>query len=153
MIIKTTKDFEMIKGIVLEPEMYERASDDYTDPDKFNPALQEWIGCFTDGESPECVGLLSVTEETASVLNIHMHIPKKYRGKNSFLIGNGMINFLIKHRPKRCIKIDIKIPDIYPEVIRFAEKCGFQKEGIDRKSFLKNGLIIDRIMMGRCLNE
>jgi hypothetical protein len=151
MILKTTKDYGLVRKILLESEMYKRISDDYTDPEKFYPSLQTWIGCFTENEKPECVGLLSVTEETNSVLNIHMHIPEKHRGKNSFLIGNGMIEFLIKHRLKRCVKLNIKIPVIYPEVVRFAEKCGFEKEGVDRKSFLKNGEIVDRVILGRCI--
>jgi hypothetical protein len=141
-MIKITKDYKMIKDILLnDKEMFDRISDDYTNPENFNPSKVNWIGFF---ENNKCLGLLMVHEESSIVLNIHMHIPKKYRGKRSFEIGHGMIEYLCTYCDERFVKINAKIPTIYPDVIRFAEKCGFEMCGIDTKSFLKNSKYYNR---------
>lgn len=149
MSIQQTKDYEMIKDMFLnDTELYERISDDFTDPEKFVPENSLYLGWFEDNI---CKAVLMIHPENAIVLNIHMHIPKKYRGKNSLKMGLGLIEHLIETRNKRYVKINAKIPDLFPDVIRFAEKCGFQKEGTDRKSHIKNGKYYDRILYGRII--
>lgn len=148
-MIQETENYNMIKDMLLnDEELFERISDDFTNPDLFDPAKQKWLGWFEDNE---CLGLLSVHPENAIVLNMHIHIPGKYRGERSFEIGNGLIQFLIDNCNKQFIKINIKIPEIYPDVIRFAEKCEIEKEGVDKHSFLKNGEIYNRIIMGKII--
>ena len=148
-MIKQTKDYEMIKSMIIDDtEMFDRISDDYTDLSKIDISQSIWLGYFKDGI---CQGLLSAHEENAIVLNIHIHIPIKYRGKHSVEICTRLIDYLYKNSDERFVKINIKVPVIYPDVIKFAKKCGFEKEGIDRKSFKKNGLFHDRIIMGKII--
>ncbi|GEM_PF-3666357 len=146
MIIKQTKNFKLIKKILFDPEMFARVSDDYTNTDNFNPEKSEWFGCF---ENDQCKGLLSVHEENAVVLNIHMHIPRQFRGNDSLKIGKSLIDYLENNCDERFVKINAKIPVLFPDVIKFAKKCGFKKEGNDRKSYLKVGKYYDRIMFGK----
>lgn len=144
-MIKFTDDYGMIRRMLTEdPEMLSRISDDHTDPSRWDPCSSEWIGWF---ESGRCLGLMSVSEENATVLNIHMHIPEQHRGPRSFEIGNGLIDYLIENCDNRFVKINVKIPVCFPDVIRFAEKCGFIRQGIDSRSHLKDGVHHDRQMM------
>ena len=45
-------------------------------------------------------------------------------------------------------RIETEIPLLFPDVIRFTEKCGFTKEGIKRKNYYKNGKMHDSQTMG-----
>lgn len=149
MSIKITKDYKMIKKMLLEDkELYERISDDFTNVDKLRLGESEWFGFFENGD---CLGLLSVHEETAVVMNIHIHIPKKNRGPRSFEIGNGLIDYVVENCDKRFIKINLKIPVCFPDVVKFAEKCGFEREGTDMLSHFKNGEKFDKACMGRTI--
>lgn len=148
-MIKQTKDYEMIKKMLIEDkELFERISDDYTDISKYDPSKSEWLGWF-DGD--ECKALLSIHEENAVVLNIHIHIPAKNRGKDSFAMGNGLLRHLEKTCLKRFVKINAKIPQIYPDVIKYAEKNGFEIEGIDKMSYIKKGKLYNRVILGKLI--
>lgn len=150
-MIRQTKDYEMIKKmLIVDKELYERISDDYTDIEKYDPSKSDWLGWF-DGD--ECKALLSIHEENAVVLNVHIHIPAKHRGKGSFMMGNSLLKHLEKNCLKRFVKINAKIPELYPDVIRYAEKNGFEVEGIDRKSYIRDGKIYDRFMLGKLIER
>ena len=43
-----------------------------------------------------------------------------------------------KNIKKQYIKLNTQVPSIYPEVIKWAEKFGFEKYGVDKESYLKN---------------
>lgn len=148
-MIKITTDYDMIKAMLWDDqELYNRISDDFTSIDRWNPKLSMWLGWFEDDV---CKGLLSVTEQNAIVLEIHLHVPKKYRGKDSFKIGNGIIQHLADNCDKRFVKINARIPECYKDVVRFSEKCGFDQEGLDRKSYLKNGKYYNTVLIGRII--
>jgi len=148
-MIKQTQNYEMIKTMLLDDkELFNRISDDYTNTALWDPKKSIWVGYF---DNEDCMALLSVHEENSIVLNMHMHIPKKNRGKKSFKIGNSLIDYAIEHCNKRFVKINVKIPVIYQDVIKFAKKVKFEEEGLDKKSFKKNGKIFDRIIMGRVI--
>jgi hypothetical protein len=140
----------MIKRMLFgDKELYDRISDDYTAKAEFNPFNYSWLGWF---EGKICKGLLQIHEENAIVLVIHINIMKKYRD-NAFEIGNGLLRHLEKTCPERFVKINVKIPVIFPDVVRYAEKNGFVKEGTDRQSYKKNGKIIDRVMLGKFIER
>jgi len=132
-----------------DDELYKRISDDYTHIVRFKPEKSIWLGWFDD----ECKALLSVHEENAIVLIIHIHIPLKYRGKDSFKMGNGLLKHLEDICDKRFVKINAKIPEMYPDVVKYAEKNGFEREGIDRQSYIKNGEISNRIILGKLIKR
>jgi hypothetical protein len=132
-----------------DKELFDRISDDYTDPKNFHPEKHLWLGWF-DGKI--CKGILQVSEENSIVLIIHINIMKKHRA-NAFEIGNGLLRHLEKTCHKRFVKINAKIPVIFPDVVKYAEKNGFEKEGIDRMSYIKNGVVHDRVMLGKLIER
>ena len=48
----------------------------------------------------------------------------------------------------RCKKLVTNVPAYNRAALRFARQGGMVQEGINRKSYLKNGKMIDQIMMG-----
>jgi hypothetical protein len=148
-MIKEIKNYAIVRQMFFEDkELYSRISDDYTTPDGWNPTNYQFLGWF-DGDV--CKAILQIHPENSIVLIIHINIPKKYRGPDSFKMGNGLLTYLEKNCDEKFVKINAKIPVCYPDVIKFAEKNGFEKEGIDRKSYVKNKRYFDRAIMGKVL--
>lgn len=148
-MIRRTVDYGMVKEMLTgDPDLLDRITDDYVDSACWTPERSLWLGWFEDDE---CKSLLEVAPENRTVVSIHIYIPRKNRGKASFTMGSGLLNHLIDNLDKRVAKINAKIPVLYPDVVRFAEKNGFEVEGVDRQSHMKDGSLHDRIILGRVL--
>jgi RimJ/RimL family protein N-acetyltransferase len=148
-MIKEITDYDFLKKFLWDDrELFDRISDDYTDISAWNPIVMRWFGYF-DGD--ECRGILSVHPESSVVFIIHIHIPKKHRGKDSIKIGSQLLKYVEQNSDEKYVKINAKIPVIYQDVARFAEKNGFEFEGIDRKSYRKNGEYYNRIIYGKII--
>jgi len=121
-----------------------------------------WSDIAEDGQlfedfTPECVEecWLNINDmavwcfhaENSTTLDIHVHILKAYRGQ-SVEIGYAMWEWFMNHCPGEYEKINCTIPVIHPNVKAYAELMGMVQEGVNRKSYCKNGEIIDQWMMG-----
>ena len=151
--IHLCEDLDYLQAVLIDdPEMFERSSDDYTKVDCLAcmPKEGKWLECRRDGDR---VGLCYVKFDTNSALKAHIHIPKQHRGKGTQEIGRALLKWMVENAPKSMHKINTRIPSPYKDVIRYAQSLGFQKEGIDRKSIMKNGELIDRVYMGICFDE
>jgi len=148
-MIKEITDYSVVNKMFFDDEeLFDRISDDYTSTYKWNPAAYQFLGWF-DGDV--CKAVLQIHHENEIVLIVHINIPKKYRGQDSFRMGNGLLKHLEKNCDKKFVKINAKIPVCYPDVIKFAHKNGFCVEGIDRKSYVKNKRYFDRAIMGKVI--
>lgn len=150
--ISVCKDVDYIRSVIIDDdEMYSRTSDDFT-PDNianyFGSAL--WLECKRDDKR---VGLSAIKVASNSVLNIHIHIPKKHRGKGVIDIGREVLRWVASNAGPSFFKINTKVPVIYKDVIRFAHSLGFKDEGIDRLSIMKSGKLIDRLNLGITFKE
>lgn len=127
--------------------MWSRCSDDYMvrSRDLLERINCVWLRCCYNGEN---VGLASVRAKGNSVASVHIYIPAENRGKISLLCGRAILAWIANNADDRIVKINTKIPVVYKDVIGFAVRLGFKKEGIDRKSVVKNGMLIDKVCMG-----
>lgn len=149
-MIKYTKDYNLIKRMLFgDSELNDRITSDYGDNKSFNPDNYMWIGWF---EGKTCHGLGQIEKENAITLIVHINILKKYRN-NSFEIGSGLLKYLESTCNKRYVKLNAKVPKMYPDVVRFSEKLGFIQEGVDRQSYCKNGITQDRIILGKIIER
>jgi hypothetical protein len=139
-IVKETKDIDLIKKILLEPEIYDRISDDLCPPvDKFEPPLNVvYLAGFVDAE---IIGLM-IYDYVNEQLKCHLQVLKKYRAyANQFArMAFGEV---------KNASIIAEIPTCYPEVIRFAQELGFNQVGKIEKARLKHGSWYDLNIMRR----
>lgn len=152
-MIKICKDVEYIRSVLIgDGEMYDRSSDDYTDPEAvalaFGGAM--WLECWKDHER---VGVSAIKIASNSVINIHIHIQKQFRGRGTVELGREILAWVVDNAAPRYQKINTRVPVIYKDVIRFAKALGFQCEGIDRKSIMKKGVLVDRQNLGITFDE
>jgi len=144
------EDMDYIKSVLLDPEMWERITDDYADESIIDKASCIWLVCYYY-DVP--MGIASVGSESSSVVNVHIYIPKSNRGRHTKSIGLEVLQWIKASALSHIHKVHTKIPVMHKDVIRFAHSLGFKDEGIDRASMMKNGVLIDRLNLGMALGD
>lgn len=89
-----------------------------------------FLGCFIDGE---LIGLCVFEPDNAVCINYHPNLLKKHRGKLSVPFTTGALKWLVNNAPMYQ-KVNAKFPTCYNGMSKYAEKCGFKMEGVDRFS-------------------
>lgn len=92
-------------------------------------------------------GLFILKPVTNTVLDIH---PVFLKGKRAEAIKAMYLalNWIFENCHKNLNKVIAQFPSYRKEIKLYALKCGFKVEGINRKSFLKDGKYLDQIMVG-----
>lgn len=142
---------EYIKEVMYSDEMWERCSNDYSVK---SGAVEKmgciWLKCYRDGKA---VGLATIRVYDEISVSIHIHIPKENRGRHTIEIGRDILKWVKEHAKGKLKKLTTSIPVIYKDVIRFAHYLGFKDEGINRKSIMKNGKLIDKLNLGLMIED
>lgn len=103
-----------------------------------------FLGCVTDDG---LIGIYRLHWITGVTLQGHAHILKNYRKEHSVTSCKAVMRFVLSHI-ENCKKVESYVPSVFPNVLKFLEVCGFEKEGVSRQSFLFKGQLYDRHLMG-----
>lgn len=146
-----TKDPEVIKSVLLCEKVFNCISSDgapgieeyepVTDGYTFIAGIQDVVF----GKSVP-FGLMIYKQKDSFQWECHFQVIPEYRKTHATEFAEKAINWLWSNTD--AIKIVAEIPEMFPNVIKFGEKMGFQREGINRKSYMKNGQICDQVYMG-----
>jgi len=133
------------KEILKDRELWERISEDGLSYKEYKvPDYNVYLGIQVDDK---LIGLWWLEFECSSSINIHINILKEHR-KHAFDAGNLFLSHFKDNFSEQFQKLNCKIPVIYKDVYNFTKKFGFQDEGLDRLSIVKNGELIDRYILG-----
>jgi len=146
-IVERVDDVEIIKSIMLHPEIWPTISEDNFTQEEYEPDVYVdfWLGAFVDGD---CIGLFRFHSLNGVTVQIHIQILPEYREKFAMESVKHMWKWLLDQEDTPLIKVVASIPIIYPNVIKFALANGFKEEGINRMSYKKNGKIVDQLWLG-----
>jgi RimJ/RimL family protein N-acetyltransferase len=148
-MIKPLTDKEFIMSVACHPVLWNEISEDGMNKDEWEPDLTEgWLGAY-DGET--LVGVFNLHALNSVTLKIHIMMLPQYRGELAYKAAHDALKWIVAN--VSFDKVNCEIPDIYPNVIRFAEKCGMVREGINRCSFRKSGKIHHQINLGITRSE
>lgn len=124
--------------------MWDQISQDNQDPEKFDlDSTGFWLKASENGE---LIGMLGFYQLQGIKVEFHPCIIKKHRKEHAVEAINKAIEYAFNIDTIQ--KINVIIPFSHKSVHSFALKVGFQDEGINRKSFLKNSVIYDQWYMG-----
>lgn len=137
---------EAVKDILKDPELWSRVSDGVEFDRWEPPAGHEYLGCFDDDE---LCGFFWLHGDTSTSAWLHINILKQHRSKAVDFV----CAFYQAAIQSEILKFNAKIPACYPDVYRFAKKCGFVDEGVDRQSIIKDGELVDRHILGMTKTE
>jgi len=100
------------------------------------------------GYVPELVGCFVIQKQNRACVDVHVQVLPKHRTEHAEDFGRQVIDWVWENLS--CEKMTAQIPVIYPNVKDFAERMGFEVEGINTKSFWKGGKLVDQWYLGLC---
>ena len=133
MIVEPTTNLEEIKDVILNGWIYDRITDDAC-PDTFEPPLDgvEYLGAYHNGK---IVGL-GIYHDEDGKQKFHFQMLPRFRHLAGFALKKMMRKGSF-----------VEIPDIYPDVIKFAMRCGFHMKQRNLNAHQKNGVLSDTFIL------
>lgn len=140
------KDLELIKSAITHPRVWGSVSDDAnSSAEEFTPIISDsviYLGMFVDGQF---YGLFMLHPHNAVCWEVHTCLLPNAWGKAS-VFANTCIEWVF--RETDCQRLITNVPSGNALAKRLAMSAGMQVFGINQKSFLKNGILIDQTMLG-----
>ena len=143
MIIKQTTDKAIIKEIMTHPEIWEAITNDGCDIEKWEPR-EDYMYILGTIEG-KAVGLFIIHMTDIGIHQCHVQLLPDMRKLYSLEFGKITMEWFWNNT--KINKLFALIPDIYPNVKKFAELQGFHQEGLITKSHVKNGALCSQWFM------
>lgn len=140
-----------VAASIIDDELFDRISNSRCTKEHVATSYDDsnvYIGAFIDGA---IIGAVTFNPESSSTVEIHCNFIKEFRSQAEEA-GRMIISEFMRSFPT-VFKFKALIPVTYPDVIGFSKKFGFVEEGLDRKSILKGGIMVDRIYLGATREE
>lgn len=160
--IVRTFDADYVQSVMTHPKIYPHISDDGSQAvQEFNAhALVENenilflkaqyhipVGSiFNAAGDTEPMGVFVVHPHNHITYEIHTCVLPSWWGPYALVAGRKVIQYVFQHTP--CQKLITHVPEDNRAALAYAKRCGLVQEGINRKSFLKNGKRLDQILLG-----
>lgn len=146
-----TFDVGLVYQIMTSPEIWAVVAEDGQDAMTYTPDVTS--ACYLAVYADESLVALYIFRRINGVtLEGHAQVLPQYRKRYSIATGEKVLEWVWANAPW-CHKINAWVPTIYPNVRDFAERLGFQQEGINSQSYLKNGTLHDRWLLGLTRSE
>lgn len=141
MILTRTEDNEIIKSVLCHPEIYNRIQEDGA-PNKedFEPPANAMY--ITDSHN---IAVMVYHWASNITLECHIHVLPEHR-KDASKFCQLALEWAWDNT--EATKIVAQIPDLYPDVLKFAIKNGFVIEGYNSESYMKDGNIYSQFYLG-----
>jgi len=148
MIIEDSRTLSDIAAVLLHPDIYKTISEDGAPPaSEFQIPLDDHIYLVgkVDGVP---MGVMIFHQDSAVTWWCHIQVLPGYRKAYADRFADECIDIAKSYGMKKLIA---QIPFCYPNVMAFGRAHGFEVEGINNQSYLKNGALRDQWYLGRSL--
>ena len=141
MIVNRTEDISLIKSVLCHPEIYNRIQEDgAVSREDFEPPTNAIY--ITDDQNKAVMIYHWASNIT---LECHIHVLPEHR-KEASIFCQLALEWAWDNT--EATKIVAQIPDLYPDVLKFAIKNGFVIEGLNSDSYMKDGKIHSQFYLG-----
>jgi len=140
-VIEITEDIELIKSLM--SKVWDTATADNDKFENFEPRIDNFNGWLIVSDYGNIDGIVYVEQSTTTTAVFHPYLLGK-KGSGRDMIKQVLSWFL--NTPIQ--KVNVCIPVLYKSTYNTAKKIGFIDEGVNRKSFLKNGKYHDQFLLG-----
>ncbi len=145
------EDAEFILDVLNHPEVNEKSRDDgLYEINKENIELylgSEFITILIADLDMVDIGFFLFIQHNVVTVELHTCFLPEYRGLKVFEAAQLAKDYLWGTQYR---KIVTQVPVYNKAAIFMALKCGFKKEGINKLSFLKDGILYDQYYFGLC---
>lgn len=156
MTFERTADFALVRAIMTDPALYKHGTDDFAPPrEAFQPWENPNIWYVIVREDPSLgqdhpgalLGLFILALNSAVQYEIHTRLLPRAWGPRSVEAMRSVCKWAWANVPnlKRIVG---SVPVTNRLACQFAERAGFEVYGVNRKSYMKGGQLLDQILFG-----
>jgi RimJ/RimL family protein N-acetyltransferase len=139
MIIDATRDKDRIKRILSDPWLADRITEDQAG--EIDIPIDGSVVYLVDEDDS---GVFIIQQLGAIEAEIHINMTQEGR-KVATEFATECLSLIWQQTGLK--KLVAQIPECYPDVIRFAEKMGLKREGVNEGSYLK-GRLLNKVYLG-----
>lgn len=144
MQIERTSDAELIRGVITHPAIWPHVSDDFIKDSEYYPTIEGliWLKVFDEN----LLGIYMVQRHNFISYEIHTCMLPLAWGDKAKQASKLVLDWIFSNTD--CLKLTTHVPENNPLALRYAKKAGLKEEGNNRKSIMKNGLLLDQAQLG-----
>jgi len=146
----TPEDKDLFVSIIQHPSVLPYIVDDYSSIQLYNmdAVLRiDTVYCLIYGEGV----LFILTPQNSITYDVHTCVLPQFRGEEAVSAAREGAEWMFKET--NCQKITASFPVINSGAYALARSIGMKKEGVNKKSFLRDGHLHDQIIMGLCKED
>lgn len=147
--LSQTFDLALVKKIMSEEDIWDRASDEVSIDDYQPSAHDIWLLVLSD---LDIVGIIGIHGTSSCCVDFHPYLKKKHRSKCRIMMSK-LYEWFIEYIPANYVKMNTTIPTCFRSAINSARKTGLTHEGTCRKSYIRDGELYDRYYLGITRDE
>ena len=142
--IEVLTDEKVINEFLLHEVIFQECFEDGEEREERELDFRNWayLGCYGDGLE----ALMECRIVNLSTLELHFKALPHIRGKKALNYAKATISHIFDKLSVN--KLNTLAPEYRKQNQRFIVMCGFQREGISRESFYKDGRYWDQICYG-----
>jgi len=146
-MINRSFDYDLIRKIITNPKIYPMSSDDKSPPpNQYRPPENELIYYLIPEDSGKPLGVFVCVPQNVICYEIHTCLLPEAWGGLAKQAAEHLISWMFERTD--CKKLITNVPAYNRLALRFAKAAGLVEFGVNSKSYLKNGLLHDQIMLG-----
>ena len=144
MILTRTRDMGLVGSIVAHPAIWPHIHDDATAEFQPIPDHEAMHWMLVDDGAP--AGVFLVHAHNTVCYEMHTCLLPRTWGQQAKDAAQMLLRWAFEDTD--CQKMITTVPAYNRPALRFAKAGGMSQEGINRASFMRNGELIDQIMLG-----
>jgi RimJ/RimL family protein N-acetyltransferase len=141
-------DLEFVRAILSHPRIFPHIGDDYAGPrEAFTPNSDFriwWVEA--KGDQGELLGMFMFLPRSQVLWESHVALLPSAWGAKALRAGREVIPWVFEHTT--CRRLIGEVPRSNTLAIRYAEACGFVRYGVNRRAFMKRGVLEDLVLLG-----
>lgn len=147
MTFERTFDYDLIRAVLTSPEMYPWISDDGSPAAAdYQPPVSDAIWYILVSDQGQLLGLWMLVPRNAIEYEVHTCLLPGHGFRRARQAAREGIAWVWAHTPAR--RLITGVPAYNRIAYQFALDAGFAPIGVDRKSYLKDGILYDQALLG-----
>lgn len=147
MTFERSFDYELIRAVITQPEIYKFISDDGSPPrEEYRPVESEAVWYVVVWDGNELLGLFMLVPENTVCWQIHTCLLPDAWGFRAQEAAKLLPAWIWEHTPCRRIVTNVPAPNRL--ALHFAVRAGMKIYGVNQASYLKHGVLCDQVCLG-----
>jgi RimJ/RimL family protein N-acetyltransferase len=142
-----TYDYDLIESIMTHPQLYEAAADDFAPTrESFQPRTDSDIWYILVRFAGNVIGLFALAPQNAICWEVHTRLLPAAWGPIARAAAAALVPWVWENTG--CRRLVTVCPSYNRLAIRFAERGGMTRYGVNPQSWQKGGALFDQVLLG-----